>query len=188
MVTRQVLLFTGGISIAASGKRQITMNSGQLIWIIIVIVVALVLVGLVVFFGRKRKLNADRGRAVEMRQQAETDELGAREGEAKAARAEADAQQAEVDAERLRREARDRQEDARTVREGSQERVREADQLDPDVDAGGRRDAQTGEGRPGPDGGAGQPAQGTGPGSDISGDGRSSRNQGGPEDQLRRPL
>ena len=171
------------------------MDSGQLVWIIVVvIVVALAVVGLVVFFGRKRKLNADRRQAVEMRQQAETDELGAREGEAKAARAEADAQQAEVDAERLRREARDRQKEARTVREGSQERVREADQLDPDVDAGGRRDAQTGEGRPGPDGpdgpdgGPGRPAQETGPGSDISGDGQSSRNPGGPEDQLRRPL
>jgi flagellar biosynthesis/type III secretory pathway M-ring protein FliF/YscJ len=167
MVCRQVLLFTGGISIAASGKRQIIMDSGQLLWIIIVIVVALVIVGLVVFFGRKGKLKADRRRAGAMREKAETDELGARESEAKAARAEADAQQAEVDAERLRREAREGQEEARTVREASQERVREADDLDPDVDAGGRRDAQAGEGQPGPDGGAGQPgrpAQGIGPG------------------------
>jgi uncharacterized protein HemX len=159
IVRRQVLLFTDGISIAASGKRQITMNSGQLIWIIIIIVVALVIVGLVVFFGRKRKLKTDRRRAVEMRQEAETNELSAREGEAKAARAEADARQAEVDAERLRREARDAQEDARTVREGSQERVREADELDPDVDATGRRDAQTGEGQPAPDDGASQPGR-----------------------------
>jgi flagellar biosynthesis/type III secretory pathway M-ring protein FliF/YscJ len=161
------LLFTGGISIAGSGKRQITANSGQLVWIVVVIVVALVIVGLVVFSGRKRKLKADRRRAAEMRQQAETDELGAREGEAKAARAEADAQQAEVDTERLRREARDRQEEAQTVREGSQERVREADELDPTIDARGGRDSQAGENRPGPDGGTGQPgrpAQGTGPG------------------------
>jgi hypothetical protein len=167
MVCRRVLLFTGGISIAASGKRQIIMDSGQLMWIIIVVVVALAIVGLVAFFGRKRKLKADRGRAVEMRQEAETDELGAREGEAKAARAEADARQAEVDAERLRREARDGQEEARSVREASQERVREADELDPDVDAGGRRDAQAGEGEPGPEGDAsqpGRPVQGTGPG------------------------
>lgn len=143
------------------------MDSGQLLWIIIVVVVALAIVGLVVFFGRKRKLKADRHRAVEMRQEAETAELGAREGEAKAARAEADAQQAEVDAERLRREARDGQEEARTVREGSQARVREADELDPDVDAGGRRDGQPAEDEQGPDGGARQPdrpAQGTGPG------------------------
>ena len=134
------------------------MDSGQLIWIV-VIVVALVIVGLVVFLGRKRKLNADRHRAGEIRKQAETDELGAREGEAKAARAEKDAQQAEVDAKRLRREAREGQEDARTVREGSQERVRKADEMDPDVDAGERRDAQTGEGQPRPDGGAGQPGR-----------------------------
>lgn len=165
------------------------MDTGQLMWIIFV-VVALVVVGLVVFFGRQRKLKADRRRAVEMRQESETDELGAREGEAKAARAEADAQQAEVDAERLRREARDGQADARTVREASQERVREADELDPDVDATGRRDAQTGEGQPGPHGGAsqpGRPAQGTGPGSDISADGQSSRHQTGPEDPRRLP-
>jgi len=96
-----------------------------------------------------------------------------------------------VDAERLRREARDGQEEARTVREASQARVREADDLDPDVDAGGRLDAQAGEGQPGPDGGAsqpGRPAQGTGPGLDTSGDGQSSRQQGGPEDPRRLPL
>lgn len=60
-----------------------------------------------------------------MGQEAETDELDAREGEAKAARAEADAQQAEVDADRLRREAHERQEDALTICEGLQEWVQE---------------------------------------------------------------
>ncbi|WP_426998232.1 hypothetical protein [Pseudarthrobacter sp. N5] len=124
------------------------MDSGQLMWIVIVI--ALVIVGVVIFFGRKWKLKTDRRRAVEMRQTAKTDELGAREGEAKASRAEADAKQAEVDAERLRREAHDRQEDAQTVRERSQERVREADELDPDVDAGGCQDAPTVERQPPP--------------------------------------
>ena len=145
------------------------MDSGQLIWITIAIVVALVIVGLVVFFGRKGKLKADRHRAAEMRQTAKTHELGAREGEAKAARAEADAKQAEVDAERLRREAHDRQEDARTVREDSQKRVRDADELDPDVHGGERPDARTGQGQPGP-------------GSDVPAQGQSSRQQGGPED------
>ena len=73
----------------------------------IIIVGALVIVGLVVFFGRKRRLKAERHRAIEMRQEAETDELDAWEGEAKACRAEADVQQAEVDADRPRREVRD---------------------------------------------------------------------------------
>lgn len=80
---------------------------------------------MVVFFGRKRRLKAERHRAIEMRQEAETAELDAWEGEAEAARAEADVQQAEVDAERPRREALESQEDALTVREGMQERVRE---------------------------------------------------------------
>ena len=93
--------------------------------------------------SRKRKVEADRNRAAEMREQAKTDEIGAREREAKAARAEADAQ-----AGRSRGRAaaggspRHGSRRPRSVRAGAQEQLRKADELDPDV-VTTERDAQS---------------------------------------------
>lgn len=128
------------------------MDSGQLVAIIAGIVVVLAIVAVAIILGRKRKAEADRNKAAQIREQAQADEFAAKEREAKAARAEADAQQAEVDAERLRREALDRQHEAESARSGSQEQLRKADELDPDVRSAQRRDARPGEG--GTDGGA----------------------------------
>lgn len=119
------------------------MDSGQLIGIIIGVVVVLAIAAVAILFSRRRKVAEDRNKAVEMREQARADELGAKEREAKAARAEADAKQAEVEAERLREEARNRQVEAENVRAGAQEQLRKADELDPDVVASERGDAQT---------------------------------------------
>lgn len=118
------------------------MDSGQLIGIIIGAVVVIAIVVVVTMVSRKRKVEANRNKAVEMREHAKTEQIGAREREAKAARAEADAKQAEVEAERLREEARERQQEAEHVRAGAQEQLRKADELDPDVVTTGR-DAQT---------------------------------------------
>jgi len=120
-------------------------DSGQLIGIIIAIIVVLAILAAAVVLGRKRKEGANRNRAVEMREQAKAEELGAKEREAKAMRAEADAKQAEVEAERLREEARGRQAEAADVRAGVQEQRRKADELDPDVvttERGGKDDGE----------------------------------------------
>jgi len=108
-------------------------DSGQLIWIIIGVIVVLAIIAVVVMLGRRRKVDANRNRAVEMREQAKADELGAKEREAKALRAEADAKQAEVESERLRAEARGTQQEAESVRADVEEKRRKADELDPDV-------------------------------------------------------
>jgi uncharacterized protein HemX len=121
------------------------MDTGQLVWIIVAIVILLALLAVVLYFGRKRTLDAQRNQAAELRQKAEEERLGARESEAKAVRAEADAKQAEVDAERLRREARERAEEAETGRSRSDDQVREANSLDPDTDVRGRPRDPSGE-------------------------------------------
>jgi len=126
------MLFTCGL-MAIGRKGGIIVDSGQLIGIIIGVVVVIAIVVAVTMASRKRKEEANRNKAVEMREQAKTEEIGAREREAKAARAEADAKQAEVEAERLREEARERQQEAEHVRAGAQEQLRKADELDPDV-------------------------------------------------------
>lgn len=114
------------------------MDSGQLVWIIIAIIVVLAIIALVVFLGRKRKIEAGRQKAAEIREQAREDEIAARDREAKAARAEADAQRADVEAQRLRERARAQQEEAEGVRASTQENLRKADELDPDVVSGSR--------------------------------------------------
>ena len=116
------------------------MDSGQLVGIIVGIIVVLAIVVVAVFLSRKRKVAANR-KAAEIREKAKADEFTAREREAKAARAHADAKQAEVDAERLRKEALGRQQEAESARAGSQEQLRKADELDPDVVTSKRKDA-----------------------------------------------
>jgi FtsZ-interacting cell division protein ZipA len=123
------------------GKRWIIVDAGQLIGIIVGIVVVLAIIAVAIVFSRKRKVDADRNRAAEIREKAKADEITAREREAKAARAEAEAQEAEVNAERLRQEARGRQQEAGTVRSGAQEQLRKADEMDPDVVTSRRGDA-----------------------------------------------
>jgi FtsZ-interacting cell division protein ZipA len=118
-------------------------DSGQLVWIIVGIVVVLAIVAVVINLSRKRKTVADRNRAAEMREKAEADQLAAREHEAKAARADADAKAAEVEAERLRRQALGTQQEAETVRAGAQEQLRKADEVDPDVVTGKHDDGRT---------------------------------------------
>ena len=140
---------------AIGRKGGIIVDSGQLIGLIIGVVVVIVIVVVATMLSRKRKVEANRHEAAEIREQARTDEIGAREREAKAARAEADAQQAEVEAERLREESRARQEEAEKVRAGTQEQLRKADELDPDG-AATERDAQSRDQLPGETGGAGE--------------------------------
>lgn len=110
------------------------MTATQLIWIIVAIVVVLVILGLVLYFGRQKQGEVRRSRAQELRRSAQADALDAKDVEATAARADADAQRAEVDAQRLRMEAGGRHEQADTVRARSEEQTREAQRLDPDVD------------------------------------------------------
>jgi FtsZ-interacting cell division protein ZipA len=122
-------------------------DSGQLVGIIVGIVVVLAIIAVAMYLSRKRKTEADRNRAAEMREKAEADQLAARDHEAKAARAEADAKAAEVEAERLRMQARGTQQEAETVRAGAEEQLRRADDVDPDVVTTERGDAQSQETR-----------------------------------------
>ncbi|MCY0903880.1 hypothetical protein [Arthrobacter sp. H14-L1] len=115
------------------------MDTTTVIWIIVVVIVVLIILGLLFSLGRRRKVAANRQHAGELRESAENDAFRARESEAKAARADADAKEAEINAEKLRREASQRQEHAQTARSRTDEQLREADRLDPDVASNRRR-------------------------------------------------
>ncbi|MFF5794703.1 hypothetical protein ACFY5D_21880 [Paeniglutamicibacter sp. NPDC012692] len=135
MVTIVVLRFTGRIPVDAFEKRTMTLDSSQLAWTITIFVVVLIILGLLLFLGRRWKLTKDRERAESLRQSAAADELRARENEAAAARAEAEAKQAEVDAEHLREAARNQADEAEAARSRAQEQTMKAESLDPDVEA-----------------------------------------------------
>lgn len=156
------------------------MDSGQLIGLIVGIVVVLGIVAVGIFLARRRKVDADRSRAAEMRDQAKAEEFNAREREAEAARAEADAQQAELEAERLRETARGRQEEAGTARSGAEEQFRKADEVDPDLatsdqDASGQAVGTEHTRQP-------DPSRGPDPGR-SGGDGRGMADHGSPGEQ-----
>lgn len=111
-----------------------------IIWVIVGIIVVIAIVGIVVFMSRQRrvaKVEADRGRAEQLRSEAQEGDLAAREREIEAKRAQADAQQAQVESERLQREAAQRQADADGIRARSEEQFHQADDVDPDVGTGG---------------------------------------------------
>ena len=116
------------------------MESSTWLWILLAVVALVVLVA-VIMAGRKKKLERDRQRAHELREEAATKatdlqkrEAQAREVEADAARARAEADRKAAEAERLEAEARDRAGAASAARAEHDAHLREADKLDPDVD------------------------------------------------------
>ena len=118
------------------------------IWVIVAIVVIAALAA-VIAASRKKKQEHNRTRAAELREQAAAQASGvaqreahAKETEAKAAAARAEADRKQAEAERLQAEAQDRQRTAEGYREQHAENLRQADELDPDVNT--KRDDYTG--------------------------------------------
>jgi hypothetical protein len=118
------------------------------IWVIVAIVVIAVIAA-VVAATSKKKQERNRTRAGELREQAAAQATGvqqreahAKETEARAAEARAEADRKQAEAERLQAEARDRQQTAEGYRDQHAENLRQADELDPDVDT--RREDYTG--------------------------------------------
>lgn len=117
------------------------MDGSTIVWIIVAVVVLLVVLAIAGVFGKKKKTEHDRSRAQELREQAAAQSTGVQqheaqaretEAEAKAARAEAERRAAE--AQRLEAEAADKRSTAAGYREERDERLRQADELDPDRD------------------------------------------------------
>lgn len=130
------------------------MESSTWLWILLAVVALVVLVA-VIMAGRKKKLERDRQRAHELREEAATKatdlqkrEAQAREVEADAARARAEADRKAAEAERLEAEARERAGAASAARAEHDAHLREADKLDPDVD---HKSAQAEVGEHGPE-------------------------------------
>ncbi|MBA3278694.1 MAG: hypothetical protein H0U22_08250 [Geodermatophilaceae bacterium] len=136
------------------------MSSTALIWTIVVVVIVLALVLVAVRIGASKKNESRRAEADDMRQRAAADdrtiqthkaEAAEQEALARGARAESDRKAATAD--KLEMQAQEFAERASGKQTEQRERLRAADDLDPDVPEQGRHDDSSDGAvdRPGPD-------------------------------------
>lgn len=110
------------------------MDTETIIWIVVAVVVALVVLALLGWaFGKKRKLD-HRERASELRSDVQARSGGIVESDRDARAAQADAERARLEAERADARAREARVARDQERAELEDRVREADRVDPDVD------------------------------------------------------
>lgn len=112
-------------------------DSNWWVWALI----ALAVIALIAIIGitmrnraHAKKVERDRFRAGELREEAEVGAVEASRREADAAAARAEAEQARVAAEQLDRQAREQERDAGQVRAEAGDRLAKAEEIDPDVD------------------------------------------------------
>ncbi|MCG7309411.1 hypothetical protein [Brachybacterium sp. ACRRE] len=113
-------------------------------WVIPVIILIIVVLAILIIVGvvssrrrRARQEEIDRQRAAELRSQAQKDQVEVKEREIKARETELEADKAKVEAERRDQTAQQQRQDADRARADVDGRLRQADELDPDVDAKG---------------------------------------------------
>ena len=105
------------------------------IWIVIV-VVALVIMGAIAAYGMKRRHHVGREKAEAIRTEAAQRTPELRKAEAEAQGAEAEAQRMRAEADQLEMVAQERRAEVEGEKTALDERLREADRLDPDSTPG----------------------------------------------------
>ena len=112
------------------------MTDEQLIWLIVAIVAVLAILGLLAWMAKHRKaqqLEQDRIRAQEIRSEAATKTTAVQDSSLQAREAELQAERARLDAETAERRAAEAQQGAAVEEAQYEDRLREADRVDPDV-------------------------------------------------------
>jgi uncharacterized coiled-coil DUF342 family protein len=104
-----------------------------LIWVIVIVVVVLVIAAAVSFTGRRRT-GIRRERAEELRQEASTQAAGLTESHRQAEELRAKADLAQAEAERAQARAATAEQGHQVEQAGYEDKLREADHLDPEVD------------------------------------------------------
>lgn len=109
------------------------METSTIIWIVVLVVIALILIGLVMMM-RGRNREANRSRAEQLREQADSRATTLPEDRARADEAAAAAERKRLEAERAEREATEARVAADQQDAMRENKFRAADRLDPDVD------------------------------------------------------
>ncbi|MGZ5400081.1 MAG: hypothetical protein ACXWDL_13325 [Nocardioides sp.] len=113
------------------------METSEIVWIIVAVVVVLALIGLAVSMSRKRqaaKATQNRQHAEGLRQEARAQQGGVQQEELKAREAELEADRKRLEAERAEAEAERAKQSHLQEHARIEDQVREADRVDPDVD------------------------------------------------------
>lgn len=110
------------------------METSEIIWIVVAVVVVLALIGLAVSMSRKRKATQNRQHAGELRHEARAQQGGVQQEELKAREAELEADRKRLEAERAETEADQARQGHLQEHAKVEDQVREADRVDPDVD------------------------------------------------------
>jgi len=111
------------------------MSTSTIVWIVVVVIVVIALAAIIAGFAHRKRLESKRSAAQSIRDETTTS------GADNIARSRVEAQEAEARAARARLEAERAQSEAAAAHRGSQaeearyeDRLREADRVDPDVD------------------------------------------------------
>lgn len=143
------------------------MDTSTIVWIIVAVLVVLALIAVAVMLSGRRKLDRQRAKAGDIRQQAASEETTVRRHEAEAAEHDAVARQARAEADRkaaeaekLQLAAEERADQASTKRSEHSDRLRSADEVDPDISDDGIGDAHADRSAEGRDVGPGPGATG----------------------------
>jgi hypothetical protein len=117
---------------ASKGEKD--MDSDTVIWIVVAVVVALLVLGLLAALMNKRKTEQRSAAAAELRQDARSRTLDLDEADVRAQEAQVQAERARLEAERAQTQAAEADQARAAEHAGYEDRIREADQLDPAVD------------------------------------------------------
>ena len=111
------------------------MSASTIVWIVVVVIVVIALAAIIAGLGHRRRLESKRSTAQSIREETTT------QGAESIARSRVEAQEAEARAARARLEAERAEAQATDAKKGAQveearyeDRLREADRVDPDVD------------------------------------------------------
>jgi FtsZ-interacting cell division protein ZipA len=106
------------------------------IWIVVAVVVVLLILGLLVALMGKRRTEQRKGQAAELRQDARSRTPDLDEADVRAREAEVEAERARLEAQRAETRATEAEQARAAEQAGYEDRIREADRVDPAVDTG----------------------------------------------------
>jgi hypothetical protein len=109
-------------------------STSQIIWVIVLALLVIAVIGLAGYVMNKRKLEQSRSRAVQLRDSAASEAAAIPDSQLLAREAEVRAERARLEADRAEQEAARASQAVSAEQATYEDRIREADRMDPDVD------------------------------------------------------
>jgi hypothetical protein len=124
----------GCIPRALGDSLETPVSTATIVLIIVIVLIVVALIGLAAWMSNKKKMEHRRAEAERIRQEAAAHEGGLQESQVRAREAEVEAEQARLQAQRAEEEAARAHQGVSQERALHEDKLREADRLDPNVD------------------------------------------------------